>query len=84
MNLIQQFPDVSAERRAKSKADKRNFRTANARRLVPYAEEQSVAKYYERAFRLWHIKFIFILAATLGLTYYFILKNFWIMQWIRG
>ena len=84
MNLIQQFPDVSAQQRAKNKSDERSFRTANARRPTPYAEDPSVVKYYHSAFRSWHIKFAFIVAATLGLTYYFILESFWIFQWIAG
>ena len=84
MNLIQQFPDVSAEKRARAKPDNKRFKTANAKRSHPYREDDAVVKYYENKFRKWHIKVLFILVGTIAMTYYFILKGFWIFQWITS
>ena len=84
MNLIQQFPDVSAEKRARATADNKRLKTANAKRSHPYREDDAVVKYYENEFRKWHIKVLFIFVGTIAMTYYFILKGFWIFQWITS
>jgi hypothetical protein len=78
MNLVQQFPDISEKMRSKSKMVGRNSRSANAERSLGCVEADAVVQYYEGEFRRWHIKFLFIVAATLGITYFIILKSFWI------
>ena len=81
MNLIQQFPDISEERRSKNESGYRNSRTANARQ-VGYMEEAAVVQYYPGEFRRWHIKFILMVAATLGTIYVALLKSSWIYNLI--
>jgi hypothetical protein len=78
MTLVQQFPDISEEMRSKNKTNDKNYRSANAKQLLSFSEEKAAAKYYEGEFRRWHIKFVFIVGATLGLISFILLKSFWI------
>jgi hypothetical protein len=78
MNLIQQFPDISEEMRSKNKAGVKIYRSANAKKSLGYTEEEAVVKHYEGEFKKWHIKFLFILSATLGIVSLILLKSFWI------
>jgi hypothetical protein len=78
MNPVQQFPDISEKIRSKNRIVERNYRSANARRSLAYTEEDALVKYYEGEFRKWHIKFLFILSATIGVVALILLKSFWI------
>jgi hypothetical protein len=83
MNLVQQFPDISEKMRSKNEMGGQDYRSANAKRSSDYTEDEAVAQYYEGEFRRWHIKFLFIVAATLAITYFIILKSFWIYSLIN-
>jgi hypothetical protein len=83
MNLVQQFPDISEKMRSKKEMGDRSYRSANAKQSLGYIEDEAVVQYYEGEFRRWHIKFLFIVAATLGVTYVIILKSFWIYNLIN-
>ena len=82
MNLVRQFPDISEKMRSKNETGGRSSRSANAKQSRGYWEDDAVVKYYEGQFRRWHLQFLFILAATLGVTYIIILNSFWIYNLI--
>jgi hypothetical protein len=82
MTLIQQFPDISQTIRSKNKTGDRRYRSANAKKSLGYLESDAVARYYEGEFRRWHVKFLFIVAATLGITCVILLGSFWIYNLI--
>jgi hypothetical protein len=84
MTLIQQFPDISEKMRSKNQMDYRNNRSANTKRPLGYIENEAVIQYYEGTFRRWHIKFLSIVAVTLGIIYVIILKSFWIYNLINS
>jgi hypothetical protein len=84
MNLVHQFPDISETIRSKNKAGSRSYRSANAKKYPGYSEEQAAVKYYDGEFRKWHIKFLFILSATLGIVSLILLKSFWIYNLFNG
>ena len=83
MNLIQQFPDISAKIRSKTGVVDKKYRSANAKQSSGYIEHESVAQYYEGEFRRWHIKFLFILTASLGIFWVVLLKSFWFYNLIN-
>jgi hypothetical protein len=83
MNLVQQFPDISAKIRSKNSMNgKKKHGTANVKQSLGYIEDKTVAQYYEGEFRRWHIKFLFIVAATLGICYLIVLKSSWVYNLI--
>jgi hypothetical protein len=78
MTMAQQFPDISETLRLKNRIRDRNVRSASNKQSMGRVADQALTKYYEREFRKWHIKFLFIVAATLGVVYFILLKSFWI------
>ena len=84
MNLIQQFPDISGKIRARIKINNRNYKAVNPVQPLSYIENEVVSKYYEGEFRRWHLKFLFIIAFTLGILYFTLLKSAWIFNLIAS
>jgi hypothetical protein len=78
MTLAQQFPDISASIRSRNKTEFSSIRSANAIPPVTYTEAEGVVRYYQGEFNRWHLKLFLIVAGTLGIVYYIILKAFWI------
>jgi hypothetical protein len=82
MTLAQQFPDISAALRSKKDAAFKNSGSANARPSLRYTEAEAVTRHYEGEFKRWHFKFLFIIAAALGVVYLIMLMLFWIYNLI--
>jgi hypothetical protein len=82
MNLIEQFPDISAKVRAKIKMDPSNYKAVNARFPSSYYENEAVTKYYAGQFRKWHLKLFFILAVCVSIFYFTLLQGARVLQWI--
>jgi hypothetical protein len=60
----------------------RNFKSVNVIQPQSYIEDEAVTQYYEGEFRRWHIKLLFIVAATFGTLYFILLKSSWIYNLI--
>ena len=75
MTLIQQFPDISEQLRLKSQMRDRSNRSNNVTQPSGYIEDEAVVQYYEGEFKRWHLKFLFIVAATLGIVCAILLKS---------
>jgi hypothetical protein len=84
MNLIKQFPDISEKMRAKTRIDQRIYRTANAVRPLTYMEDKAVVEFYDGEFRKWHFKLFFIVAASIGVIYFTLLKTSSIITWFAA
>ena len=75
MNLIEQFPDISEKVRAKSKIKKRKSITRINRGAQAHYEEKTNAGYPEAALRRWHLKMLFLIAVSVGITYYALMNR---------
>jgi hypothetical protein len=84
MTLIQQFPDISEQLRLKSQIRDRSNRSNNVKQPSVYIEDEAVVQYYEGEFKRWHMKFLFIVAATLGIVCALLLKSAWITSLLKN
>jgi|GEM_PF-5331121 len=80
MNLIQQFPNISEQVRAKFKMTQKHRKPENIWSNLPCDDRQT--KFHENEFRKWHIKLVFIIAGTITLLYTFIFNATSIFMWI--
>lgn len=82
MTLAQQFPDISAAIRSKKEAVSKKPESTNGLPSFGNTEADAVARYYEGEFRRWHLKFLFIVAGTIGLFCLILVKLSWVYNLI--
>jgi hypothetical protein len=74
MNLIKQFPDFSADIRAKLALSKNSNRKTQAKSVVMDTLAEAETKYYKKEFRKWHYKLAIIVGLIVTALYAFILN----------
>lgn len=81
MNLIEQFPDVSLQMRARVKRNRAVNSISNAT-VQPYDIDKALAKYYQGEFRKWHFKLALIVGGILVILFSLILNAPGFFNWI--
>ena len=66
MNLINQFPDVSMDVRAKLKRQQKNYSHIMAMEPQQTVTEKTLADFYDNEFRKWHIKVALMITGLLA------------------
>jgi hypothetical protein len=81
MNLINRFPDISAEIR--EKARRRKTQAPAASSSVTVRREKTTGEIYRHDFRRWHVKVLLIIILLLGSTYLIALNFPWMFHLIN-
>jgi hypothetical protein len=83
MTLKQQFPDISANMRAKLRLVQRNDRKENTSSPGPhYYSNKPVTTFYDNEFRKLHIRLLLIFAGGMAMVYCMLLNAPGIFKWM--
>jgi hypothetical protein len=83
MTLKQQFPDISANMRAKLRLTQRNERKENPTSLQPhYNSNKPVTTFHQHEFRKLHITLLLIFTGGMAMVYCLLLNAPGIFRWM--
>jgi hypothetical protein len=84
MNLIEQFPDVSAEIRNKIKMRQKNYRKETFVKPVKHHTDNALADFHHKEFKKLHLAVFVIISVLIGGTYLILLNSPWLFIWVSS